>query len=119
MPNNIYNSLKLQVIHRLDRLSVNPNLEVKMRSGYPTGSTRFRNGLSALDLVSNADLDSAFADMAVQRPHAAAVVDNHAVAVAAPPFRDNDRARFGRMNVGALRNGEINAGMQLALSVTG
>ncbi|MNE71146.1 hypothetical protein D3C80_1669940 [compost metagenome] len=52
--------------------------------------------------------------MAVQGPHTAAMVDNDAVSVTAPPFGNQHCPGISSVDAGALRNSKVYAGMHFA-----
>jgi len=81
---------------RVDRLAVDPGLEVEVASGRRAGRADPGDLLAGVDGVADRDLDAAVLDVGVAGLDAVAVLEQDSVAVGAVPPRLHDRAGGGR-----------------------
>lgn len=99
----------LQVIQRIDRLLVFVDRKMQVRaSGIPRRADK-RDPLTALHLLPFADKNAAFLDVAIQRPQATAVIDDHRVAIAVYVAGDDHLAVLRSHNWRPFRRWNVNA----------
>ena len=106
---------RLEIPHGIDRIAADPDLEVQVRAGRVARVARVADDLALADALADRDRDPRL--VAVARGDAAAVVDAGVVAVAAGPAGDRDGAAVGGADRGALRDGDVDAGVQAAPAV--
>ena len=106
---------RLEVPHRVDRIAADPDLEVQVRAGRVARVAGVADDLALADALADRDRDPRL--VAVARGDAAAVVDAGVVAVAAGPAGDRDGAAVGGAQRRALRDGDVDAGVEPAPAV--
>ena len=86
-------------------------------AGGITGGAHITNGIPGVHRGSFGRAQ--FAHMGVKRGQAAAMVDNHIIAIGCAAAGDNHRARLGRHDGRAVGRRDIHARMQLILACDG
>src|SRR4051812_29653813 len=103
---------RLEIAHGVDRRPVDPRLEVDVRSEAVPRAARGADDLPLGHALADGDPDARL--VAVARGERAAVVDAGVVAVAADPAGDDHAAALGRVDRGARRHRDVDAGVQAA-----
>src|SRR5690242_1894098 len=101
----------MQVRRGVGRLAVQANFEVQVGPGRVAGRADRTDRLPFLHLLTRGDED--LREVAVAGRHAAAVVYQNVVAVAAVPSSGDNRAGSGRRDRGAHRCGDVQARMEV------
>ena len=99
----------VEIGRRVDLGAIDPNLEVAVAAGGAAGGAGLGDGLPLIDLVTRADQQAGV--VAVVGLLTVAVVDDDQVAVAALVAGKGDGAAVGRLDGGAVGDGDVDAGM--------
>src|SRR6185369_10962316 len=101
--------------HRIDRVPIQPYLEMEVGAGGRAGGSNQPDDLAAFDLLSNRDQDLRLVRVARREPLSLVdpVVDAGVVAVAAVPSRPEHVAGLDRPDRRPARGREVHPGVEL------
>src|SRR4051812_7535277 len=100
--------IRLEIVHRVDRLPENTDLEVQVRARGQAGGTDCGDRVAGVDVVADADVQRR--RVPVQRRELAAVIDHDTVAVTAARARPHDPPGRGRVDRVAVTGVEVDTG---------